>query len=115
MKRIVAICIIVFLILNCNFVQAASTWIDPDSYKPGEISDAGELIAKGNELIGILQLVGSFLSIIVLVILGIKYMLGSVEDRAEYKKTMWPYLVGAILVFATTNLLAIVEAISKQI
>ena len=31
-----------------------------------------------------------------------------VEEKAEYKKTMLPYLIGAVLVFATSNLIAII-------
>ena len=35
-----------------------------------------------------------------LLIIGIKYILGSVEEKAEYKQTMWPYVLGAVLIFA---------------
>ena len=38
-------------------------------------------------------------------------MMGSVEEKAEYKKTLKPYLIGAILVFGITNLLGIVQDI----
>ena len=31
-------------------------------------------------------------------------MMGSAEEKAEYKKTMIPYLVGAILVFAASTI-----------
>ena len=37
-------------------------------------------------------------SVITLVVLGIKYMVGSIEERAEYKKSMIPYLIGAFLI-----------------
>ena len=37
-------------------------------------------------------------------VLGIKYMMGSAEEKAEYKKTMIPYVVGAILIFAATTI-----------
>ena len=53
----------------------------------------------GGKILGILQTVGIVLSVIILVILGIKYMMGSAEEKAEYKKTMIPYLVGAVLIF----------------
>ena len=43
-------------------------------------------------------------------VLGIKYMVGSAEEKASYKKTMMPYIVGAILLFgATTVATAIFE------
>lgn len=94
---------------------SGGSWVNPDSYNPGELSNAGTVINFGNSIIGIVQFVGTFASVIVLIILGIKYMLGSVEEKAEYKKTMWPYLIGAILVFATTTILSVIETITKQI
>ena len=54
----------------------------------------------GGKIIGILQTVGVVIAIIILAILGIKYMMGSAEEKAEYKKTFIPYIVGAILIFA---------------
>ena len=37
-------------------------------------------------------------------ILGIKYMLGSLEERASYKRSMLPYIVGAVLLFGGVNI-----------
>lgn len=31
-------------------------------------------------------------------------MMGSAEEKAEYKKTMMPYLVGALLIFAAVTI-----------
>lgn len=56
-------------------------------------------------LLGFFQVVGSIIAAAVLLIIGIKYMTGSVEERATYKKTMMPYIVGAILIFGTTNIM----------
>ena len=35
-------------------------------------------------------------------------MVGSAEERAQYKKTFLPYLVGAVLIFGAANLAQIV-------
>lgn len=40
------------------------------------------------------------IAVIVLVILGIKYMLGSVEEKAEYKKSFMPLVVGIVVIAA---------------
>lgn len=90
----------------------------PEYYKPDSpdnASNADKLLEIGNDIVGFLQIVGSILSVIVLVVLGIKYMVGSAEDRASYKKTMIPYLIGAIMVFAITNFLGIVAGIAKNL
>ena len=64
---------------------------------------------------GIITTVGIVVSVVVLVVLGIKYMIGSAEEKAEYKKTMIPYIIGAILVFAASAIASIVMGISKNI
>ena len=66
------------------------------------VNGANEIEGVGNSIIGILQVVGIVLSVIVLIVLGIKYMMGSAEEKAEYKKTMMPYIVGAALIFAAS-------------
>ena len=66
----------------------------------GDPNVGGEDITNlGNKIIGILQTVGVVLSVVILIILGIKYMMGSAEEKAEYKKTMIPYLMGAAFIF----------------
>ena len=39
-------------------------------------------------------------------------MMGSVEEKAEYKKTMMPYIIGAFMLFGITNLLGILNSIT---
>ncbi len=66
------------------------------------VTGAEDIQKAGNSIIGILQTVGVVLSVVVLIIIGIKYMMGSAEEKAEYKKTMIPYIVGAALIFTAS-------------
>lgn len=72
---------------------------DPDSYiaNDGDNSKAKEI---GNIIVWIVRTVGQTIAVIMLLVIGIKYILGSVEEKAEYKQTMWPYILGAILIFS---------------
>lgn len=54
-------------------------------------------------------MIGTITSVLALIIIGIKYMVGSVEEKAEYKKTMKPYLIGAVMVFSITNIIFVIE------
>ena len=74
---------------------------DLDQYK-GKGEDAPQFIEKVNVIVSVLEAVGVILSVIILIVIGIKYMLGSVEERADYKKTMIPYLIGAFMVFTVS-------------
>lgn len=62
----------------------------------------------GQNIMGVVQVAGVVIAVVVVMILGIKYMMGSAEEKAEYKKTMIPYLVGAILVFAASTIANVV-------
>lgn len=79
------------------------------------VPNASQVWDIGNSIIGCLQIIGSIASVTVLAILGMKYMIGSAEEKAEYKKTMGPYILGAIMVFAITNILVIIGNIAKNI
>lgn len=59
-------------------------------------------VTVGNKIIGIIKVVGIVISVATLMILGIKYMMGSAEEKAEYKKTFIPYIVGAVLLFGAS-------------
>lgn len=70
---------------------------------------------KINVIITILKNIGMLVSVITLAIIGIKYMLGSVEEKAQYKQTLMPWIIGAILVFAITLLPTIIFNLTKGI
>lgn len=106
---------IMFLFVLKNYVFAT---IDTSFYNPGNtgtVVNSEKLAAKANIIIGALQIIGTVISVAALGILGIKYMVGSVEEKAEYKKTLKPYIIGAVMVFGITNILAIVVKIALQI
>lgn len=69
----------------------------------------------GNQIIGIITTVGVVVAVVVLLVLGIKYMMGSASEKAEYKKTMIPYLVGAILIFGASAITKVVVSIGSSI
>ena len=65
---------------------------------------ANSIKSLSNNIIGLLQVAGMAVSIIVLIVLGIKYMMGSTAEKAEYKKTLMPYFIGALLIFGASAL-----------
>ena len=69
----------------------------------------------GNKIIGTIQVIGSIVSVLAIIIIGIRYMACSVEEKAQYKETMGPYFIGAVLVFGITTLLKIVYDIAQSV
>ena len=48
--------------------------------------------------------VAVILAVILITVLGVKYMMGSVEEKAGYQKSFVPLIVGAVVVVAATQL-----------
>lgn len=109
-KTVIAITLLVITSLLFIINPIANATINPDEYKPKEPnrSDVDRIIEIANPIIGTIKTVGIVIAVITMAILGVKYMTGSVSEKAEYKKTMMPYLVGAIMVVAITQLLGII-------
>ncbi len=99
--RIITIVSTVLAVLTmCTLSFAANSPID---LKPSATGTEG-VDKVGQRVMGILQAVGIIAAVVILMVLGIKYMMGSAEEKAEYKKTMIPYVIGAVLLFGATTI-----------
>lgn len=102
-KIVSAILIAIILTFSVsNMVFAANTSKNvsgPGAYTGTRPTNTTEIDNLGNKVIGILQVLGSISAVVILMILGFKYMMGSAEDKADYKKSMIPYIVGAVCIF----------------
>ena len=126
MKKVMKILSIVLmasmLVVSISTISMATS--TQSSINPAEIaggltgtasSAQGQVTDIGNQLIGIITTIGVVVAVVVLLILGIKYMMGSASEKAEYKKTMIPYLVGAILIFGASAITKVVVSIGQGI
>ena len=104
-KKIFFIVLIIFLILfNFGILNVYGFTVNDLGGTKFQSENATGL---ANKLVTILTTIGSVLSVVVLICLGIKYMLGSVEEKASYKKSMMPYIIGAGIVFMASTIAGI--------
>lgn len=97
---ITVLCFAIVATMSATVLATTIGGVDVSPTKPTDTTYQ----TVGQKVIGIIQVVGIIISVICLMVLGIKYMMGSAEEKAEYKKTFIPYLVGAILLFAASAL-----------
>ena len=98
--------IVLMIVFTCTnvFAAEAGTSIDTsflEGIKANEdLGDADDKMQSiGSTILTIVTNAAMILAVVIVAVLGVKYMMGSTEEKAEYKKTMIPYLVGAVLVF----------------
>lgn len=71
------------------------------------LSDKTESI--GQQILGVVQVIAGIAAVILLIVLAIKYMTASPDGKAEIKKSMIIYIVGAALLFGSSMILGAVK------
>lgn len=85
---------------------------NPNSWRP-TVSTSTIFETKVNIILGVVQIIGIIVSVASISIIGIKFMLGSVEEKAQYKQTLLPWLIGAIMIFAITTIPTMIYDMTK--
>ncbi len=115
-KKIFAIIIIfiltIILFASVSKVQASEeivNWnFNMDQPVPSKITDVAGFIIK------LLRNMSIIITILVITILGIQYMLGSVEEKANYKKTSINIIIGVVFITLVTSIVDVIFSAFNQ-
>lgn len=110
--KVLAFILCIMLIIP-NFVYA----LDTDSYKDIYKSEGTSRVTNmGSSILGVVQVVGISVGVIMLIVLGIKYMWMSSNagDKASIKEKLIPYVIGAIIMFGGSGLLGIIAKFAQN-
>lgn len=111
MGKIIAVILIAMMLISVigtpvQAGQKAAAQQQSSSFTPSQITgtakDTSAIQTAGKNIVGVLQAVGIVLAVVMLSVIGIKYLMGSAEEKADYKKSLMPYVVGAALIFTAS-------------
>lgn len=125
---LIVICFFVFVFLffsiptniyatDLQEIKIADGIINPENFEPPGLTnkDTDIITNKASNITNIIGIIGVVVTVITLILIGIKYMTGSIEEKADYKKSMIPYLIGVFIFFSLTQLLEIIVKIIGSI
>lgn len=110
-----------FMFLSMNTFVLADTLTspieDPGAYKPQDLSpnNFDETLKAAGSVLGAIRNIGIIVSVISVMIVGIKYMLGSVEEKAEYKATMIPIVIGIVMLSSIITIIDIIYTATTNV
>lgn len=108
LKIIAVLLIAIALITLSTTIVRATTGFEP--IEPEPAGTAGEKVTNtAGQILTIVRIVGMAVAVIMLTILGIKYVAASPNEKADYKKGMTVYVVGAVLLFGASALLSVIQ------
>ena len=107
-KKIINIAVITFIILiiMSQICFALDTKKYSDIYEKPEGVDS--LMTKGGKILGVVQTAGVYISVIMLIIIGVIYVTSSPDKKSELKQRLILFTIGAIILFAASTLMSIV-------
>lgn len=112
-KIITALVMIATIALAINMVFAAD--IEIPTQTATTINSSTELTKTVSNILGIVTYICYAAAVVMLLILGVKYITASPEGKADIKKTAVQYVIGAVLVFAAGFVLNLIKTISENL
>ena len=108
-RKIILILLLIALLL-INSIVFASGIIDTEEYKPTApgVEDTKKVIGMAGKTLGAIRNAGVVISVIILSVIGLKYMLCSVDEKASYKETLVPWVVGCLLLAMSSTIPSII-------
>ena len=116
MKKIILRLILIFLILIMMLeINTFAAFTPGDINGDVTISNEDTLTDFTNKILGFIDMAGTVLAIVIITIIGIQYMKGSFEQKAQYKEKLMPYAVGCVILVAAPKLVRIIYKIASNI
>lgn len=116
----VVVILLMLIILIASFFITNYCYADDlglgslNNYKGGAATPE-KLSNRVGKILEIIRIIGTVTSVVMLIVIGLKFMLGSVEEKAEYKQSLKPYIIGALLLFTGTIIPQVIYEFSKEI
>ena len=126
LKKVVVIFMVLMqLVIISNSVLGATTTQAPQGTTANTIATldgnidtsskaARTIIGVSKTLLELLQLIGIAVGLIMLVIIGIRFILKSDKEKPDFKNVAMNYIFGAICIFGATTILTFIQKIAIQ-
>ena len=110
--KIISIILVVMTILGAFSMVFAT---GPSIPQPSDVTGSSDVSNIAGGVIYVIQIIAFAAAVIMLIFVGIKFITASPEAKAEIKKTAVIYVVGAILLFGASGVLALIQTLATNV
>lgn len=106
MKKIICFIVIIIAVITTSTFSMAISVDESDLNQyatktgPGDVT---KMLDIAGTILGFIQNIGIACGSILIIIIGIKFIVASVEEKAEYKERLGPWLIGIVLLITGTT------------
>lgn len=114
LKKIFIICIsllLIFMFVQCTVLAADDIYSEVT--KMAQANEQNGAVTSANNIAGavisVAKVVCAGVAIIMITVIAMKYMMAAPSEKADIKKHAVVYIVGAVVMFAATGILTIIQ------
>lgn len=113
-EKILTIILIALIVLMatlpvCFAADKGTDYMDPEGVTAKTTDAAASTQTFLWSVLGIVQVVAISLAVIMLIVLGVKYVSAAPAEKADIKQSAMIYVVGAILMFGASGIIQIIK------
>lgn len=114
-KKIFKIIILIFILLIIGMIISNNSFAwdikgDLDAYENADAGNAGtKITALIGSIIDVASTVGAGVAILMLIVIGIKYVSVTPEAKADAKNDIPGYVLGAVILFGVSGILKLLQ------
>ena len=101
---VLLVVMMIFAVATPVFAGNPITQLEADK----TFADGGNLLTTATKVMGLIRTIAVIAGVVVLMVIGVKFIIGSAEEKAEYKKSMMPLIIGIIIVMAAAQIVAMI-------
>ena len=119
-NKILILTLVFAIVISANIAYISNASVasglitNLDAGNPGDTT-AGKVNKVVATVITIARVVGVAVAIVMLLVVAMKYMTAAPGEKADIKKSAVVYVVGAVVLFAVTGILGIINTFSSNI
>ena len=115
MKKTVKILLTLVVFALVASIAGSVFAVDPSQFTGSDTDISNTMGNLSNIILRVVQVIGTAVAVIMLIVLAIKYISAAPGDKAEIKKHAVVYVVGAVILFAATGILGLIQSFSSNI
>lgn len=113
--KILSLTVILLMVFTAISPVFAEDLLNPNSIEAKTSDTSNKANTMIGQILGIVQVVAIGIAVIMLIILGVKYLAAAPAEKADIKKGMMIYVVGAILLFGASGILQLIKNFAQII
>ena len=125
MNRNILIRILVLFILSMMLVMQTTYAVDDIIEAGGGFIKKGEqqqqatqdsqIKTVSDQIYNILLAIGTVIAVIIGAILGIQFMVGSMDEKAKVKESLIPFVIGCVIIFGAFGIWKLIATILQDV